>query len=289
MAPSVLIVDVIDKLQYNLPVIRETVERDGYAIVEAWDASESTLLAIAHSLGDIQRHVRANERGVVGEEPARTDWSSFPDEYQGLGTTEFPPHTDGTFLDGITLQGDTVCRVLPPEMLILQCVQPATLGGESVVVDGRRVVEDALTRSPELLRALLTTDVLYARDDMFSSGPAITIAECNCLRLRLRHDNKVYASHSTAAALRRLYDQYILQPAYQVVVALQPCQMLIVDNYRTLHGRRAFEVCTGEQIRKMRRVLYSSGFLGIVPCETSCHIMVPRAGDSTCPGSPKSV
>ena len=55
------------------------------------------------------------------------EWENYRSEYHGVSSEEFLPHTDGFYLQGLVRHNGEYIRLLPPQMLVLQCWQPATL------------------------------------------------------------------------------------------------------------------------------------------------------------------
>lgn len=240
-----------------LPQIVNMVHRKGFAIVCPWDNSERTLKIIGEHLGHIQKHVRANEDGVVGETPIATEWAKFSDEYFGVDTEEFYPHTDGTYLSGATLVNGKLYEVNPPRMLLLQMAQPAFEGGANYVVDAKRVLMDMLEENPEMMKDLMKSNALLTcRDDLISRGyPVFAMKGNKKLQLRFRFDTKVYVAEENLKAVSHLNHNYFLNEEYQVRCPLKKGQILVVDNWRMLHAREKFVATdTPDCKRKLRRI-----------------------------------
>src|SRR5271165_2715043 len=153
-------------------VIAGHLSRRGYAIVEAWDAEPATVTEVAERFGRVQSHIRADANGIVGISPdtvVNHDWENYRSEYHGVSSEEFLPHTDGSYLQGLVRHGGEYIRLLPPQMLVLQCWQPATSGGASVLIDVQRIFDDLAERDPQLLDTLSTNGcVTYCRDDQIA-------------------------------------------------------------------------------------------------------------------------
>lgn len=239
--------------------IANELSRKGYAIVQAWDAECATVTEIAERFGCVQSHIRADAHGVVGISPDAVvshDWENYRSEYHGVSTEEFLPHTDGSYLQGLVRQGDDYIRLLPPQMLVLQCWQQATSGGASVLIDGQRVFDDLSERDPQLLDILSTNGcVSYCRDDQIALDCAVFQEFGDgTVMLRFRYDSTVYVAEWARDALNTLQNDYFSNPRYQDRVTLQQGQIAIIDNYRMLHGRDSFVADEPGKARSMRRV-----------------------------------
>ena len=231
----------------------------GYAIVQAWDAECSTVTEVAERFGRVQTHIRADANGIVGISPdtvVNHDWENYRSEYHGVSSEEFLPHTDGSYLQGLVRHGDEYIRLLPPQMLVLQCWQPAASGGASVLIDVQRVFDDLAERDPQLLDILSTNGcVSYCRDDQIALDCAV-FQELGdgTVMLRFRYDSTVYIADWAREAFDALQRDYFSDPRYQDRVTLQQGQIAIIDNYRMLHGRDSFAADVPGKQRSMRRV-----------------------------------
>ncbi len=147
---------------------------------------------------------------------------------------EITPHTDGTYSHDA------------PGLLGLHCYVADVSGGQSVVVDGAAVTE----RLSEQARTLLTQVDIPGR---YVGDGAHLVAS----RPALRHDGDrlvqvSYNHHDRApfvlpepmmgdlyAALHE-FDALANDAELQFEWPMRPGDMVIIDNWRVLHGRRAF-------------------------------------------------
>lgn len=243
-----------------LPRVRDLVYRNGFAVIQGWDNSEDVLRLIAENIGDTQCHIRANERGIVGETPVATDWNQFAGEYFGVNNEEFNPHTDGSFLQGVYFKNGHLVEVNPPRMLLLQMAQPAMEGGANLIIDAKRVVRELIEKDSPLLKILTRPCVTVSRDNMISRDFSVFryVPEEDKIRMTFRFDKKVYARKEALEALRTLNKEYFLNPEYQVRVPLAKGQIIVVDNWSALHARENFVVGADSSVkRKLRRVWIS--------------------------------
>lgn len=238
--------------------IYEALTKTGFCVVntEGGSGSIADLLGVASWLGEVQDHVRRSVDGVIGEyeRSVRLDWVPFREEYVSLGTNALQPHTDGAYLDGVVATRDgTLHRIGPPKFVALQCVAQSSLGGDNILIDASRVARDLGAAFPETFGVLCRHGcVTFCRDDLFvAEKPIFERFGGNRLRVRFRYDAHIYAPRWSQPAINKLHTEYNLNPLYQVVVKLEPGQILIVDNHRMLHGRTAFSEGGRRHFRKV--------------------------------------
>lgn len=258
-------------------LIAKELSRRGYAIVEAWDAECATVTEVAERFGRVQSHIRADANGIVGISPdtvVNHEWETFRSEYHGVSSEEFLPHTDGSYLQGLVRQGDDYIRLMPPQMLVLQCWHQASSGGASVLIDVQQIFDNMAERDPQLLDVLSTKGcVSYCRDDQIALDCAIfQELDDGTIMLRFRYDSTAYVADWAREAFDTLQHAYFSDPRYQVRVTLQQGQIAIIDNYRMLHGRDTFAADEPGKKRSMRRVWLARGKLPILRNAAEQHV-----------------
>ena len=239
--------------------IADHVVTHGYAVIQAWDAEAATLKDIAEHFGRVQSHVRGDANGVVGistEAAVSHEWENFRSEYIGVNAEEFLPHTDGSYLHGLACQNGEYVELFPPKMLVLQCCQNATVGGGNVLIDGQRVYRDLAKEKPQYLRALSRKgSVTYCRDDQIALDCAVfETLDDGSIMLRFRYDAAAYVAEWALDAFHAVQKDYFANPRYQSQLKLTSGQILLVDNYRMLHGRDAFSDGPTEKKRSLHRI-----------------------------------
>jgi trimethyllysine dioxygenase len=149
------------------------------------------------------------------------------------------PHTDGTYSND------------SPGFQMFHCLKFDGTGGESTLVDGFKVAEHIRRTDPAAFEVLSAVKVpahylgdgvhLRAEHPVIGldrNGDFAQIAYNNYdrapFRLRAPRQQLFYA------ALKR-FNQLINDPAYEITMRLAPGTALLFDNWRTLHGRRAFQ------------------------------------------------
>jgi alpha-ketoglutarate-dependent taurine dioxygenase len=159
-------------------------------------------------------------------------------------------HTDGTFLP------------TPPDVAALLCLSAAGSGGETVLIEGPRLLADLTARDPRAADVLSRThhfDCLgqlpgheTRRQPIFSRSENDFV-----LRYLRRYVEDGYAKvgqdlpRELRDAMDEL-DELAADEARQDAVRLQRGQMLVFDNRRFLHGRRSFSETTSR--RRLRRI-----------------------------------
>jgi gamma-butyrobetaine dioxygenase len=137
-----------------------------------------------------------------------------------------PLHTDSQMFLGV-----------PAAVQILVCVEPAETGGESVLVDGARLLARLEHEDPALIAALFDVE----RTQRFYFGDVVgpTVA--------LRSGHLAWTCAPLGSPGARLDDRLAAALAHAVarerptLHALRRGEALVASNHRMLHGRRAFE------------------------------------------------
>lgn len=232
---------------------------------------------MAQRFGRIQSHIRADANGLVGiatDTVVNRDWENFRSEYHGVSAEEFLPHTDGSYLHGLVYNDGADQHLLPPQLLLLQCVQAATSGGRNILIDGVAVRHDLAKQRPDYLEILSTKGcVTYCRDDQIALDCAVfhELAD-GTIMLRYRYDNTAYVADWAIDAFHALQDCYFANPKYVMPLELGESEILLVDNYRMLHGREAFaDEPTGRK-RQMRRVWLAHDSLPVLRHAVGNHV-----------------
>ena len=226
--------------------LREALDENGFAVFGGI-TSPQQFLGVAEEIGTPRRYVQTDENGV-------TTLSSL-EATKGIGQAgkfevdhELQPHTDGCAMSE------------PAQFLMLYCVQPDTLGGgESMLVDGKKVYERMIQQNPELLERLQTPDsVVFGPKDKPEKQlrtSIISVEDDGLVSFRLRRDGEAWYvdQDGVLKPLSELDEE--LKPFYDLVeeemtkFTLQPGQGFIVNNRRMLHGRTKIQ---GE--REVKRV-----------------------------------
>lgn len=148
---------------------------------------------------------------------------------------EITPHTDGTYSHDA------------PGLLALHCHRYEATGGENVFVDGVTLVDRLSDSSRETL-STVEIPAQYIGDGahLMSRRPTLRLDDGRLVQVSYNHHDRapfVLPEPDMTrlyAALHEL-DALAADPALQFELALRPGDMVLFDNWRLLHGRRAFD------------------------------------------------
>ncbi|MDW5376050.1 TauD/TfdA family dioxygenase [Halomonas sp. HP20-15] len=247
---------------------------------ELWDAGLSALpqadfaaalgddRALLALLEDLQRYGFVRVAGVPTEEDGmqalidrigplrRTNWGGIADvksvaNAYDLTMTQrgLEPHTDNPYRDPI------------PGYIWLHCLSNAAEGGDSTLVDGfmaaRRLRQEDPAAFDCLTRLAPGFRYVDATTRLESEGPLIELdGHGRLTRVRFSNRTERVAAYEAETleryyAARQRFHALITDPALTVHLKLAPGEMLIMDNYRLLHGRTAYQLEGG--VRHMRQ------------------------------------
>lgn len=207
-------------------IARQAVRVDGVAVLTgrgttADDVVDAAHAVFGHELREVPPPAEVREGGVGDRRRAGVD-----------NTVALSAHTDGF------AYGDQF-----PDHFLLGCARAADTGGESFVVDGYEVIERL--RSTGLVQRLLDTPVDQTEPDMRRSVTAI-IGVTNRGRTMLR---RFPFQRAAAESVDPAADDEMIAAWWSAVdeaaagaprFRLAPGDVLIVDNYRMLHGREPY-------------------------------------------------
>jgi gamma-butyrobetaine dioxygenase len=206
------------------------VERLGFALLHGVPVRPGMVCEVVSLFG----YVRETNYGrlfdvVTVEEPHNLAFSPL-----ALGN-----HTDNPYRDPV------------PQLQLLHCLEAASEGGESVVVDGFAVAERLRHEYPADFDLLARTAVPFryvepGAVDLRHRAPLIELDVEGGLRT-IRYNSRSIgpldldpeAVPAFYAAHRRL-GRLLHDPAMTVGFRLKPGDLFIIDNRRVLHGRRGF-------------------------------------------------
>ncbi len=146
--------------------------------------------------------------------------------------------------DHLPLHTDRAFSPAPPPVMGLLCETPAAWGGESLLVDARRLYLDLLSGfGPEGLTSLFEDFYSIRRAPHETRRPLFFFngSGHTCIAYR-RDDDAVEVCYPPRfdAPVQWISD-YLSNPRNQLRVKLQAGEILLVDNHRYLHGRTAFQ------------------------------------------------
>ena len=186
----------------------------------------------------------------------RTNWGgiadvkSVPDAYDLTMTQRgLEPHSDNPYRDPI------------PGYIWLHCLTNAASSGDSTLVDGYRAAQCLKERDPAAFECLTRVWPIFRYQDsdtfLQSEGPLIEL-DGRGEPTRIRFSNRTERVPALPAgelesyyAARQAFYSLITSDELTLNLKLEPGQMLIMDNYRLLHGRKAFQLEGG--VRHLRQ------------------------------------
>jgi trimethyllysine dioxygenase len=148
------------------------------------------------------------------------------------------PHTDGTYSND------------SPGFQMFSCLEFDGSGGDSTLVDGFKVAETIRRSDPKAFEVLTQVKVPahYLGDGVHlrAEHPIISLDHNGDLR-QIAYNNYDRAPFQLANAemsefyrALALFHRLINDPTYEISMRLLPGTVLFFDNWRTLHGRHAF-------------------------------------------------
>ncbi|XP_005107531.1 trimethyllysine dioxygenase, mitochondrial [Aplysia californica] len=210
----------------------------GICLVDGAPASLDGTQAVVERVCFVQRTI-FGEMWSFSSNAARSDTA-----YTGIA---LGAHTDTTYMD------------LPAGIQVFQCLEHNGSGGKTLLVDGFRAIEELRQTNPEaydvLCRAVVPHE--YVEDPcphspgyhLHSLGTVIQAHPASGETIQLRFNPYDRAPLNTVAPesleqFYRAYDQLsriIARKEGELWVKLTPGTVLLVDNWRVMHGRSAYD------------------------------------------------
>lgn len=218
----------------------ESLRRYGFVKVSGVPIDADGMQALIDRIGPLRR---TNWGGIA-------DVKSVANAYDLTMTQRgLEPHTDNPYRDPI------------PGYIWLHCLSNAAEGGDSTLTDGFAAARRLKQRSPQAFECLtrLSPGFRYvdATTHLESEGPLIELDSHGRLA-RVRYSNRTErVAAYEAETLERYYDarqqfyRLITSEELTLTLKLAPGEMLIMDNYRLLHGRTAYQLEGG--VRHLRQ------------------------------------
>jgi trimethyllysine dioxygenase len=207
-------------------------DRLGFLFVDALEATPEATEAVARRIA----YIRETIFGGFWDFTANMEHKDT-----AYTTLEVGPHTDGTYsFDG-------------PGYQMFHCLFFEGTGGESILVDGFKVAEAIAAESPELYQVLSEVEVPgqyldYGRGvHLMAKRPVLRHdASGQLVQVSFNHHDRapfLLAPERQAAFYDglKLFHRLANDPAFQMLEPLRPGRMVIFDNWRVMHGRKAYE------------------------------------------------
>ena len=209
---------------------------DGYCIMENTPTERDSLLALAGRFGFV-RDTHWGQLFNVEKKPAASD-IAYTDAALGA-------HTDNPYREPI------------PGLQYLHCLENDVAGGLSTLTDGIAIAEQLRAESPEQTDILERVSVRFRyegeRAILENYGPIIERDHAGIVR-RIRLSSRLdFVPALDVKTLdlfykgRRRLDELANSRDYQIRFPFKKGTLLMMDNYRLLHGRTAFDGYEGRR------------------------------------------
>ena len=218
----------------------DAITQHGAAIVRGVEPSDAGLREVAALVGEI----RATNYGVTWTIEATVEPVTAVESERSLRV-----HTDLPY------------RVVAPGVQFLLAAVTDVDGGASTLVDGYAIAERIRHDDPDAWRLLTDVEFSYpfVRGDVEFHGRAPLFGlHSNGTYFQIRRAPGLvgapFVDASSAPDLYRalrVWTDLVDHPDFEIQVALQPGELLALDNHRLLHGRTTFELRASG-----RRLLY---------------------------------
>jgi len=206
------------------------VEEYGFALATSVPISVEATRELATRVG----YVRETIFGGMWDFTANLAFKDTAYTSQAIG-----PHTDGTY------------SIDSPGLQMFHCLQFEGTGGDSTLVDGFKVAEDIRRSDPDAFEVLSSVRVpaQYLGDGVHlraehpiigldAHGETLQIAYNNYDRAPFNLPNGRMGEFYRAL---KIFNRMINDPANEITMRLSPGTALLFDNWRLLHGRRAYQ------------------------------------------------
>ena len=227
VAKSTVCVDNILKLsKVDIKKIYHNINKFGFSMVEPKLFTDSNIdfIKFSQNFGTTVQHERANSHGITEIRQI----SGFSDFF-GTGNEATGLHTDGSYLNN------------PPEILILQCINPSKIGGKTQLVSAKFIF-DELVKENTTARQMLFHENCYKiqRGEKFLTRPVFWMkGSSTCISFRSNGKAKIYVKKKCREAFK-LLQEIINNDKNILSFKINKQQILILDNLGVLHGREAF-------------------------------------------------
>ena len=209
----------------------EAIERYGFCFVHDVPPTLGDTRAVVERIGYIRETIFGGLWSFSAEAMVHSD--------SAYSTQALRPHTDGTYsLDA-------------PGLQIFHCLEYEGQGGESILVDGFQIAERLRREQPEAFRVLASVEVtgqyiepgvhLEASRPIFrlnQAGALLQVTFNNYDRAPLRLMNGQMEAFYDAL---RAFETLANDPSLQLKHLLQRDEVLLIDNWRVMHARAAYQ------------------------------------------------
>jgi gamma-butyrobetaine dioxygenase len=209
--------------------VLDAVARYGAGLLRDVPASDGMVTAVAETFG----YVRETNYGRIFDVRVVSDPANL-----AFTSRAIAPHTDNPYRDPV------------PTLQLLHCLRDASLGGDTVLVDGFAAAAALRAADPSSFAVLTATPIPFAYVDkeisLTACQPLISLSprgRITGVRLNNRSMQPVrlpFERAETVYAAYRAWATMTGRPEFALSLRLVPGDCLIFDNTRILHARTAF-------------------------------------------------
>ena len=219
----------------------------GFVIIKNVPNNENFIIKFANSIGSVRR-TNFGECFNVKSKPDPNDLA-----YTSLALA---PHTDNPYRNPV------------PCIQLLHCIKSNVSGGLSTLVDGLTVTDNLKKENPKYYKILTEVNVKFKFIDkdvvLENWSPLIELNNDKSfkqVRFSPRLDfvpiidkDKLDVFYKARKRLSEMYNS----EKYRIEFKLENEDLIMMDNYRLLHGRTAYEVNDGERFLQGCYIDYDS-------------------------------
>lgn len=237
----------ISKTTLSLQTFSENLVKYGIVVIDGVEGTAEATEKLCQSLVPVhdtffgQFWVFSNS--ATEDEPAHEDTA--------YGNEEIGPHTDGTYFNQT------------PGIQVFHCLEPAKVGGDTVLVDSFYCAQKLKNENPEDFETLCRTKISHHYLEGTPPGSAIQSVSLekpvieldshgNITQIRFNpYDRAPFSclssSESSASEAIRFYEAYekfsriCHDPKNSIKISLKPGCVIFIDNFRVLHSRTEFQ------------------------------------------------
>jgi gamma-butyrobetaine dioxygenase len=208
----------------------------GFVIIKNIPTNNNFIVKFANSIGSVRR-TNFGEYFDVKSKPDPNDLA-----YTSLGLS---PHTDNPYRNPV------------PCIQLLHCIESEVSGGLSTLVDGFTVSEDLKNENPEFYKILSEVKVRFK----FIDKEVVLEDWSELIKL---NDDKTFKQVRFSPRLdyvpilekdkldlyyraRKKLSEMYNSKKYRIEFKLKPKDLMMMDNYRLLHGRTSYETKEGNR------------------------------------------
>ena len=219
----------------------------GFVVIKNVPTNDNFIVKFANSIGSVRR-TNFGEHFNVKSKPNPNDLA-----YTSL---QLAPHTDNPYRNPV------------PCIQLLHCIENEVSGGYSTLVDGFTVTENLKKENPDFYKILTEVKVRFKFTDkevVLEDWSELIHLDDNRdfkqVRFSPRLDyvpvlekEKLDLYYKARKKLSELYNS----KKYRIEFKLEPKDLLMMDNYRLLHGRTSYDASEGNRFLQGCYIDYDS-------------------------------